>query len=158
MIKSRNSERRSVPRTKGIYFVRYRKFSATERKLDIHEWDGMTLDLSEIGTTLVTEKKIPIGTNVLIRFSLNNEIGPTLGSQRKIVVFTGMTIYCDNLEDGLYRQGIYFGPINKENQDKFFDIICSLTPSWMVSGAASMGTDALNIEEQEADQNTEVES
>lgn len=130
MISGHYPERRTITRTKGTFFIKFRFFDEQSGKLDIYEHEGMTLDLSEIGLCLISDKEIPLGTSLFLKFLINNEPGNTLSSHRRIIIFTGYTVYSKSLDDGLYRYGIYFGQAKKETQEKFFDVICSVPPRW----------------------------
>jgi len=130
MISGHYPERRSIGRTKGTFFIKFRFYHEQSRRLDVNEYDGMTLDISEIGLSLISDKKVPLGTTLFLKFLINNEPGNTLSSHRRIIIFTGHTVYSKVLDDGLYRYGIYFGPAKKETQEKFFDVICSVPPRY----------------------------
>lgn len=130
MISGPSQERRQIPRIRGRYFVRCRLFSPEEMKLDLNEFEAVTADLSEAGVALITSKDIPVGKNVIVKFSVNNEMGNTLSSYRKVVAFTGTLVHKTPIENNSYRLGIYFGPPDPQDEDKFVNVICSPVFSW----------------------------
>ena len=125
MINNSHQERRLSQRIEGTYFAKYRFFDPVESHLDIQEHEAATIDISRTGVALITEKQIPTGSHLLIKFSIKRKIGNTLSSCRKIVVFTGMVVYSAPLGEDHYRIGIYFGPSNENNEMKFIEILSS---------------------------------
>jgi len=125
MIKRNSNDRRRLQRTKAQYFVRCRLFFPEKRKLDMLEFEAMTADLSEEGVCLITHKNIPIGQHVVVKFSVNNNVGNTLSSYRRIIAFTGTLVHAKQLDNNLYRLGISFGSADAINENKFMDVVSS---------------------------------
>jgi len=131
MIKAYIPERRKIRRIHGKYLAKFRYFYPRERRLDASEYEAMTLDISEAGVSLVTDKELKIGSHVLVKFLINKELGDTRARFRKCILLTGKVIYSLPEKDSIFRMGIYFGPPSSKSEMKFFDIICSPSPfSW----------------------------
>jgi len=135
MIKRISHERRRTERSEARYFVRYSLFYPEQRRLGIEEFEATTADLSERGVALIADQNIDTGAHLIIRFSVNNEMGNTLSSHRKIVVFTGTLVYSESAGENRYRLGVAFHPgQNQPNEDKFVEIICSPSYCWPIGG------------------------
>ncbi len=128
MIDAYVPERRTTRRIQGKYFASYRYYYPQENRLGTQEHEALTLDISETGVSLVTDKKIRIGSELLIKFMINKEIDIAHSRFRKFILFTGTVVYAVSQGDNCYRLGIYFGPSTQKNEIKFFDIVCSPAP------------------------------
>ena len=103
--------------------------------MDLDEFEATTVDLSENGVALIADQPIDCGAHLIIRFSVNNEMGNTLSSYRKIVVFTGTLVYSEHIMDKSYRLGIAFHPGESvPNEDKYVEVICSPSYCWPIDG------------------------
>jgi len=122
-------ERRQTRRIQAIYCAKYRYYDPQTKHLDSQEYEALTLDISETGVALVTDREVPIGTNLVIKFTVNKFGDFSHSRFSKVILFTGTVAYSVPRGNDLYRLGIYFGPATKKNEIKFFDVVCSPMPS-----------------------------
>ena len=118
-------ERRATRRIHGKYIAKYRHFYHKDNRLDKKEFEAMTLDISEAGVAIVTNRKLKVESQILVKFLINKDLCDFNRLFRKCILFTGKVVYAMKQGDTLYRMGIYFGPPSKKSEVKFFDIVCS---------------------------------
>ncbi len=135
MIKQPSREKRHMTRSPARYFVHCNLFFPEKRKLGLEEFEATTADLSEEGVALIADHDIDVGAHLIVKFSVNNEMGNTLSSFRKVIVFTGTLVYSKKVGPRAYRLGISFHPgETADNEDKYYDIICSPSYCWPIGG------------------------
>ena len=118
-------EKREAVRTRIRTFVLCRLLHHDPDGLHYREFEAMTFDLSEIGTTLLAKHDVTVGDRLLVKFIIKEDILSKDQCPKKIVAFKGKVVNVLSLNSEQRRIGVSFGPSSKEKEEKFFDIICS---------------------------------
>lgn len=118
-------EKREVVRSRIRTFVLCRLIRHGPDGLHYQEFEAMTLDLSEIGTTLLTNHDVSVGDRLLVKFIIKDDVSSERQYSKRIIAFKGKILNVLPLKERQKRIGVFFGQSDKSKEEKFFDIICS---------------------------------
>jgi hypothetical protein len=126
MIYPLHREKRQIPRTKISTLVSCHIFDAQQsfKKKDI---EAITVDLNELGVTLITDREIAIGSRLVITFHLMRTPHNHKNPHYRTITFSGKIIHLSEYGRNLVRMGVMFNKNDNRRETKFFDIICSET-------------------------------
>lgn len=96
------------------------------RIFDERAFEISTVDISEGGISIISEEYCPLRSRLSLEFissDLDLEEDTRLP---KHVDFNGRVVYASLLKDqNQYRLGISFNTLTEENQEKFFELVCT---------------------------------
>jgi len=126
----KREERRVSPRIKACFTVAYKLSKRVEMEMWIgdKEFSSIMIDLCVGGMAILTEKNIPAGTLLSIRFTLINEFEKK-DKQVRPIEMEGEVKYNAFLKERAYRLGIYFTQLSDDDKYEIANFV-RMTKAW----------------------------
>lgn len=116
----RGEEKRKHKRIEDIFIVTYRLKAAIDVKLTDdghHEYAAVAMDISEGGIGVDVAHKIPLGSHLVMQFTLVNPLSPSEDGRQRTFELDGQCQYCAPTDKNSFRVGVLFQNMTIEDTE-----------------------------------------